>query len=467
MHYCFFCLMLMCIGFLSCTPPPNIKVGPSVPLGEAAAIISFSPVPSVINVPLRIRTRVFEQMLNQQLNDVLYENDTLTLGGIKPVKVIVKKMEPISISLDGDELTYRLPLRIWMQFQFTVGAFGLSHTEYQEVEAGIALRFKSRLFMKNDWKLVTMTRPEQYEWLSDPVVKVRFLTIPVKPLADLLLSRQQESFGTMVDNVVSDMVDIKKMIHPLWTRIQKPILLSSSPSFWLRLTPKDIYMTQLEGSDGVIRSSLGIRSVAETFLGSEPQCKQTDSIPEFVIPGKIDSGFVINLYNEITYEDASEITRGFLQGKTFKVGKREVVIIDIELYNLDGYMVVGLDLTGSYRGKIYVLGRLQYDTLTQTISVDDLEFDLTTRNALQNTADWLFHDVIIEKVKPFLKFPIREKLLQSQLMIQKMLCNQEISKNIFVSGKIDSLAIGGVRMGERAIQALVLAKGTLNLEIHD
>jgi hypothetical protein len=81
---------------------------------------------------------------------------------------------------------------------------GLSHTEYQEVEAAIALKFRSRLFVKNDWKIVTMTKSEGYEWLSDPVVKVRFITIPVKPIADMILSKQQDSFGAMVDKAVAD-----------------------------------------------------------------------------------------------------------------------------------------------------------------------------------------------------------------------------------------------------------------------
>ena len=406
-------------------------------------------------------------MLNEQLKDILYENDTLTLGGMKPVKVKVRKKEPISISLEGDELTYRLPLSIWMQFQFTVGALGLSHTEYQEVEAGIALKFKSRLFVKNNWNVVTMTKPEQYEWLSDPVIKVRFLTIPVKPLADLILSRQQETFGDMVDKAINDMIDIKQMLYPLWTRIQQPFLLSPSPQLWLRLSPQGVFMTQLEGAEGLIRSSMGIRSVAETFFGSEPLTERIDSLPEFVIPGKIDSGFVINLYSEITYEDAGDIARSYLQGKTFKAGSREVIILDLEIYGLDGYVVIGLDLTGSYRGKVYVLGQVHYDSLSSTISIENLEFDMTTRNALHNTVDWLFHNIIVSKVKPFLKFPIREKLLESQLMVQKMLCNQEIARNIFVTGAIDSLAIGGVRVTDRAIQTVVLAKGSLSLEIRD
>ena len=326
--------LIILMGLLFCAKPvTKIKssgdqvqstgsTGDEQPVIKKEPVPPIQPVPSTINVPLVIKTDVAEQMINQQLKDILYECDTLSLGGFKPVKVRVWKKDSITISLNGDELQYRIPLRIWMQFSFTINALGLSHTEYQDVEASIALNFRSRIFVKNDWKIVTMTHSEGYEWLSDPVVKVHFLTIPVKPVADLLMTHQQASFGELVDKAISSTLDIKKMITPLWNRMQNPILLSAAPdSLWLRLRPQGIYMTQLEGTNQMIKSSIGIKSVAETFFGTQPPCLRNDSLPEFVIPGKLDSTFVINLYNEITYESASQITRSLLVGKSFTNGK--------------------------------------------------------------------------------------------------------------------------------------------------
>ena len=438
---------------------PQIKREPVSPI---------QPVPSTINVPLVIRTDVAEQMINQQIKDILYECDTLSLGGFKPVKVKVWKKDSITISLNGDELQYRIPLRIWMQFSFTINALGLSHTEYQDVEASIALNFRSRIFVKNDWKIVTMTHSDGYEWLSDPVVKVHFLTIPVKPVADFLITHQQASFGELVDKVISSSLDIKKMITPVWNRMQTPILISVAPdSLWLRLRPQGIYMTQLEGSNRMIKSSIGIKSVAETFFGTQPAIMTNESLPEFVIPGKLDSTFVINLYNEITYESASQVTRSLLVGKSFSNNKYEAIINDINIYGMDGYAVVSIDLSGYYKGKIFVIGRVQYDSSTQTISIVDLEFDISTQNKLHKTADALFHKVMLSKLKPYLKFSIRDRLLESQLITQKMLTNKEISKNVFVNGILDSLTIAGITCTDRGIRTTLLAKGVVTVQIRE
>lgn len=448
-----------------CTSP-KVVGGPALPSGKTA-VREFTPVPSVISVPVEIRTHTLEDMINEQLPDTLFETDTMTLGAMKKVKVKVLKGDSLRLSLKGDELEYKVPVKIWMQFSFTVGALGISHTEFQEVEAGIALKFKSRLFIKNDWKVVTMTESDGYEWTTDPVVKVRFVKIPVKPVADFILSRQHEKFGDLVDKGVSEMLDLKKILHPLWVKIQEPIQLAKDPQLWLRLTPKSVAMTQLSGNGRMIESSVGITSIAETFFGERPKATVNDSLPDFIIPGRIDSSFILNLYSEITYESASELLQSFLLGRSFKAGHREVIVQDVKIYGLEGFAIISLDFTGSYKGKVYVIGRAVYDSATSTISIQDLEFDVSTRNALHSTADWLFHGIILNKVQPYLKFPLREKVLESQLMVQKMLCNSELTDNVYINGFIDSLRIGDVLLTERALQAVILAQGSLFLYIKE
>jgi hypothetical protein len=186
-----------------------------------------------------------------------------------------------------------------------------------------------------------------------------------------------------------------------------------------------------------------------------------------VVPGKLDSSFVINLYTELSYASASQMLQSFLLGRAFSTGDKEVIIQDINIYGLEGYAVVAIDFTGSFRGKVYVIGHIRYDEATSTASIEDLDFDISTKNALHSTADWLFHGIILAKVQPYLKFPLRERLLEAQLMVQKMLSHKEISKNVYLTGSIDSLSIAGVTLTDRAIKAILLAKGTLNVMAHD
>ena len=423
--------------------------------------------PSVINIPVRMRTRVIEQMLNKQLIGLLYACDTLSLGAIKPVKIKVWKGDSIRIGLEGNELHYKVPLRLWLQFSFTIAALGLSHTEYQDVEASLALEFRSRIFVDTTWKLYTITQSDGYTWLSDPVIKVRFFSIPIRSIADLLLTGQEKTISSIIDKQVNQACNVKTMILPLWSKIQDPVLISKDPVVWLRLTPKEVYLTPFIGIDSTIVSSVGVKSIVETFFADSPSCKKSDSLPAFKIPTSLDSSFVLNLYSEISYESATQMLRGMLIGREFKSKGNEVLIKDVTMAGVKGYALICMDLIGSYEGRVFVYGRPQYDSSTTTVSIEDLDFDLSTQNVMHKAANWLLHGVLINSVKPFLKFPLKDKLMESKLMAQKMLNNSELTKNIFLSGSIDTLSVGGVRLTDKAIQATVFARGSLQLNVHD
>ncbi len=458
--------MAAAVIIAGCAPRLATKVSPQLPLDLKPAA-TFAPLSSVINVPFELKTWYIEKIINQQLKNLIYECDTLSLGGMKPVKMKIWKQDSVTIGLEGNELTYRVPLKLWLQFSLNLSALGISHTEYQDVEASIALKFKSKISFKDNWKISTSTQPDGYEWLSDPVVKVRFVSIPIRPLGDLIISNQQATLGKLIDTAACSFLDLKKVLRPLWYRMQSPILVSQSPPVWLKLDPKGVSMTQLCGSHGSIKSTLGIRSIAQTYIGDQPQCSVTDSLPEFVNPAQIDSSFIINLYSELSFSSASELLQGMLRGRNFSSGKNDVIIQDVNVYGLEGYAIVSLDLTGSFKGKVYAIGHIGYDAATTTISITDLEFDISTQNALHSTAGWLLHGMILSKIQPFLRFPLHEKLLEAQIMAQKMMAHRELTKNVFLTGNVDSLSIGGVTISDKAIRAFILAKGSLFLSVQE
>ena len=94
----FFISSVICLlcGFLACTPPQKITpAAPQLPEGQAL-VQTVAPLPSFINVPVKMRTRVVEEMLNAQLAGTLFECDTLTLGSVKGVKIKVSKGDSIA-----------------------------------------------------------------------------------------------------------------------------------------------------------------------------------------------------------------------------------------------------------------------------------------------------------------------------------------------------------------------------------
>ena len=137
------------------------------------------------------------------------------------------------------------------------------------------------------------------------------------------------------------------------------------------------------GHDGALVSRVGIKSVVETFLGDKPAGGKKDSIPNFILPTGVDSSFVLNLYSEMNYDAATLLLRGLLIGKDFKSGSRQVIVQDVTMTGVSGYALIGLDLIGSFNGRVYVYGSPRFDPATDTVSIENLNFDISTQNLAQ------------------------------------------------------------------------------------
>ena len=434
-----------------------------------AAAEPFTPVPSIIYLPAEIKTDYIEKAVNEQLSGTLYQSDTITLGGISNVRVTVRKNGRIKIRAQDDELLYSVPLKISMRFSFTISVLGLSHTEYQDADAGISIALRSKIALKNNWRLVTKTKADGYAWTSDPVVKVRSFSIPVKPAADYLMARQVDIIGRLVDKSVSGSVNVKEFVEPLWQQIRTPIEIPAADlphKIWLRLNPAEIYMTQLSGQGGSISGTAGIRAVTEAFIGDKPEPLPEAELPDFEPPPETDSTFVINLYSEIPFENATLMSREMFAGKTLKSGRQSVTVRDIEIAGTkNGLAEVRLDLTGSINGKVCVTGKAVYNEKTQMLTIENMDFDIQTQSNFQKARNWLLKGIIVSKIKPHLKFPLKDAFDEAKVLADNMLAGYKLYEGVSLNGRLDSLSIGGVELTETGFRVVIVVKGFVSVGV--
>jgi len=437
---------------------------------EAAADAEpFAPAPSIIYLPVEIKTDYIEKAINSQLSGTLYQSDTVTLGGVSNVRVTVRKNGQIKIRARGGELLYNVPLKISMRFSFTISALGLTHTEYQDIDAGISIALRSRITLLNDWRLATSTKTDGYVWTSDPVLKVRTLTIPIKTAADHIVSRQLETLGRLIDGAAAGGINVKEAVDPLWQQIRTPIEIPVPDlphNIWLRINPSAIYMTQLSGNGGSVGGTAGVRAVTEAFIGGEPEPLPPAKLPDFAPPPETDSSFVINLYSEIPFEHATQMSRDMFVGKTLKSGRQAVTVRDIEIAGTkNGLAEIRLNLTGSINGKVCVVGKTVYNEKTQTLTIENMDFDIQTQNNFQKAKNWLLRGIIVSKMKPHLKFPLKDTFEEAKTLADKMLTGYKLYDGVSLNGRLDSLSIGGVTLTETGFRAIVIARGVLSVGV--
>jgi len=432
---------------------------------------TFAPVPSTINIPVEIKTAIIENTVHGIFGGTFFRSDTAVFGGLTNIKISARRNGPVKIAAKGGELAYTLPITVNMRISTTVSAMGLSHTEQQDVEAGIAINMRSKVSLKNDWRPVTATKAAGYRWTAEPVLKARSVTIPIKPVANYFADMLTAMIGPMIDKALANSDVIKKsVITPLWERLYEPISFTvpeTQETLWMRFNPTGLYLSNIDGHGTYISALVGIRAVTEAAMGVTPEKREPAPLPDFTEPPEnSDSAFALNLYAEIPYANATALCKENFKGKTFRSGMNKITVNDIEITGADaeGLLLIKMDVSGSMKGTVLVTGRAVYNDKDKTLSLSNLDFDLTASSQYQQAKKWLLKGIIINKMKPLIKFPL-SAILDAEALTKTLLTDYPIQKGITLNGKIETLTLRGVETTESAIRAAVLASGTAKVTV--
>ena len=70
---------------------------------------------STVNIPIRLKASEIEKLINNKITGNLYNDNSLEGDNLK---VTATKSQPIKVSLNGLEMTYRVPLKLHI-FNYT------------------------------------------------------------------------------------------------------------------------------------------------------------------------------------------------------------------------------------------------------------------------------------------------------------------------------------------------------------
>lgn len=425
---------------------------------------SYQPVtlrmePSYISIPLEVKLTSIEKLLNDNLKGLIYEDDDLSDN----IAVKAWKKEDFKLALNDNVLSYRIPLKLWVKAGYKVSKFGLSVSDYKEMNAEIALKFKSTITLQPDWTVSTQTVSDGYEWLSAPVVKVGLVEIPVTMIADLLLKANQKTINKQIDQGIKDNLDTRKYMAEAWKMLQKPFKINDEYEVWLKVTPQEIQSTPLKGSAGILRQQLAIKSIAEATVGKEPVSTNPVPLGKLEIKSKLPEGFLVNLSVDLPYTKANALAKTYLNNKAFQQGKYTLLIKDADIYGNNDRMIVHLVVAGSLKGDLYLTAVPVYNDEKQSIQVTEVDFDVKTRNVLAKSGSWLLKSYLLKLIQQNLEFPLAEQLEASRKMLQDNLKEIPLVGNIYLDGKLETLRLGSVQLHPEGITSLVKLGGSLKI----
>lgn len=422
--------------------------------------------PALSELPLQVELDVkkLETSINKKMNGLIFDGSNLAN---KDVTVKVWKAQNFSFSINNNVIEYRVPLKVWTRFAWKVEKFGLSVGDQYEATGSIALTYKTTISIDKNWKLVSKTAGSGYEWIETPKLNVIGVTVPVTPIASLALSQCDKLISNQIDKSLSEIIDLKKYISQAWTEAQKPRQVSADNNLWIRITPKDIYVSPFNTVGSKLNLAVALYAQIESFMGAKPDANPPIELPAFKAVTKPAQQFNLNVGVDVTFDKIAEMAKAQLIGKTFEQAGKKITINDLSLYGSEGKAIFIADVTGAMKGRIYFTGKMIYNADKVAVEITEPEFDVKTSDALVKSAGWLLHGMILKQLTPYLTYPVKTNLDAVKLQVNQMLANYIVMDGVQLQGKLNSLSVTNLSLVPGAVRIQANVKGNIALKVQE
>lgn len=404
---------------------------------------------SVLRIPISIRVSRLENSINQSLEGLLYEDKDIRDSDRMVARVY--KASRIQLRMQGNYVYVTVPLSVWMKYDAGI-------TEL-EGKGKIEVDLRTQYSIKSDWSLATQTELTNHRWLEKPVVQMMGVSMPIGPLADLVIQNTRKRISKEIDEAVAEQFALQDVVQDTWKGLFAPSLASPEYNAWLAVNPTNIGMCPIEVVADTCSTTLIVEAKPAVLIGDKPAGAKAIPLPPYTLYSSQRPGFEIHLAAEIPFSQARLLAKTAVEGETYTAGKRTVTVQDIELYAEDEQLVVEVRTTGSYNGSIYLKGTPQYNREKNAVEIPDLDFTLETRNFLLKGGAWLLKSTLKKKMLESMDFYLQYNLEETRKALETQLNTFPLEQGFRIQATVQSLEISQATLSETGFQVFITLSG--------
>lgn len=422
------------------------------------------PETSVIGFTAEARLSDIQKELNRQFTGLVYEDNSLDNNGGDNIMVKAWKQGDIALTMKENVIIYRVPLRLWIKAGFKTTQLGITLSDYREVSGALALMFRTSLTLNPDWTLSTKTETTGYEWITEPVVKIAGINVPVKFVADLILQKNLKTISSSIDESVKEYLDLKPHALQAWKSLNQPISLNDEYKVWLSIETSGFFSSPITASNGIIRIQSGVKSVIETSIGQKPAAKAPGPLPSLQISNTVQDGIVVNASLDIPFEEINVQASTYLVGMDFSQGKRKVKVEEVKIYGSKGKLVAETRLSGSFKGTIYFSGIPAFNAKDSTLFLKDFDYDISTRNLLVKSAAWLYQGGFRNMMAKEMVWPMASDIKMMYGEINNTLKSYPLADGVTLKGQVSRLSMNDILITPSGVKPFISGEGRIDVK---
>lgn len=430
---------------------------------ESYTAIPRKPQTSIINLYADLETSKLEQFVNEQLDSVLYVDDSFEDNKGDNLKFTAWKDGDIRLNFEQRELSWELPVKVSIRKGMKLFGYNVPLVDSWEYTGQLRLRFKTTLEVNRDWSIKTATSPGGYTWVKKPAVNIGGIDIPVTLVANMLLPANLRVFSKQIDQLVAGGLDFRGYAEEGWRRLFNPFKIPGTYDAWLAITPYSVSLVPIQGAEGHIRLGAAITSDVECLLENVPTSGKVTALPT-IQPLELPSDtFKINLLTDIPYTTINRMIGEQLSDSTFVFGKRRIIFETFRVYGTNGKMAVETKVSGSIKGTLYLTGMPYFNPADTTLRIKDLQFDMKTRNLVMSSAKWLFNGKIERMISRSVAIPFTSNLSEIEQQITRFFVHYPLGYGFELNGKLAKLYVSDLYLSPESVKANVIFSGNLSL----
>jgi hypothetical protein len=420
---------------------------------------------SIIQLPIEIPMDVFSRELNTYFNGLIYSDTSYSNNENDNLKLKVwRNPTPLEVEGSGKSIKLKLPINIWACYQWK--ACGICPSVEKSVDFGLSIAFNTQVAVSKEWKLNTQTTVTALNFLKEPSLDFGVVKIPVTGMVRKAITDNIPSITSAIDREIGNSIPLKKRLEETWLSIQDPILIDSVYQAWFAMKPLQIFLTPVQGDKKKLLISAGIETFFETRLGEKMNTPVKSFLNPPIIKDKIDHQFQIELPIGIDFNSATQMARRILKDSVFTIQRKKIVLKDIEIYGSDGMAYVKTDLEGAIKGTLYLKGIPMLDTIENQLFIDQLDFDMVSKDALINVASWLLKGTFKKMLAENLIYSLDEKLKGAQHSFNLLLNGYKYGNLFTVNGKLNDLKMKKVYCDQKGFQTIFTSTGKASVKMN-
>ena len=235
-------------------------------------------------------------------------------------------------------------------------------------------------------------------------------------------------------------VNLRPRFQQVWDQLNKSFNLYGLG--WLQINPQKIRINNLFINKDSLNIFMGLS--AKPMISFEKQPEKKTIIPNMGTFSR-QQGFSIFLDAVLSYDSLSAIMNLSIRGKQFDFKKafikKKFIIDSCRIYG-GGFekLVIKINFSGTNNGVVYLTGKPVYDNDKRKIEVQDIDFDIKSKNVLLGSADWLFDKKITKEISKYASFELGPYIDTAKATINQEL-NRELIKGVRSYGTIKDIKL--------------------------